>query len=138
MSVSKARIQLISFGLKAVSEEVTETHRVAKLPKADLYLDCRAVADFSGGDVSHAGGEIGTNQDTVLSKSAPAITSFHRIVEDALQWIPARRAEAKDPYKEPFVVACFCAHGIHRSVATKHLLFARLKKAGLDVEMLGK
>ena len=134
----KPKMVLLSFGLKALTQEQTDETRTVCMPKADLYLDCRAVKDFSVGDISHSGGEHDMNQSSVLNASLPSITSMHRIIEDSLQWIPNRRAGSKDPYANPFVIACFCAQGIHRSVATKHLLAARLIKAGYEVEVLGK
>lgn len=131
--MSPIKFLLISHGLKTASDEHTYS-----LPKADLYLDCRGVTDGSR-VIGLVGGPTGNNlnmQKLVQELSPATITSFHRIIEDSLDKIPLRRNTKLDPYSDPYVVCFLCAHGIHRSVSSKHLIAALLKQAGYRVKVV--
>lgn len=126
---------LISHGLKTGKVEDTKGDTIAyQVPKADLYLDCRGIREHDLPDHAKGGGSM-KFQDAVLNNNAPTITSFQRIIEDSIPQIKTRRNGEKNPYDRPYVICTMCAHGIHRSVASKHLLAERLKKAGYTVEV---
>lgn len=123
---TKAKLELVfqSYGLKTGKP----------LPKADLYFDCRAVGEH-GGFTSGLTGKDQSFQDMVETSSASAISAMESILYEAIPLIPARRSQSTNPYAEPFVVLCMCAHGIHRSVATKHILAKYMIENGWKVKV---
>ena len=128
----KLKLILISYGLKRNEGNADDGYR--SIPVADLYFDCRGVDEHT----YKGAGARGTSEeflDHVSAKSGGVITSFHRLIEDAIPFIPARRSDKKDPWADPFVVCFLCAHGMHRSVASKILVGKRLAKAGWNVEV---
>jgi RNase adaptor protein for sRNA GlmZ degradation len=123
------RIILISAGLKP--------NRT--LPKADLYLDCRSIANPFHADpkISSMSGDAEVVQEWVEQRSEESIRAFLAQVNESILRLPIRR-QGKDPFSEPFVICPFCAHGIHRSKAMKHILKRRLKMEGFsDVRVEG-
>ena len=126
--MGKLKLILRSYGLKSNKGEAAPGFR--SIPVADLYLDCRGVVEKG---VPGGTGSSPVFQEGVEAGSPTTITSFHRIIEDSMKTIVTRRNDRKDPYEDPYVIIFLCAHGIHRSVASKHLLARRLKAAGYDV-----
>jgi rhodanese/phosphatase family RapZ-like protein len=131
--MSQPKLILRSYGLKSNKGKAEDGFR--SIPVADLYIDCRGVVEK--GVAGHAtGGATTAFQEGVLAGSPASITSMHRLIEDSFQTVSTRR-ENSDPARkdDPYVICFFCAHGMHRSVACKHLLGERLKKAGYQVEI---
>ena len=129
---SKLKLVLLSYGLKSNKGDAKEGFR--SIPVADLYLDCRGVKE--AGLPSHAGGGASqTFREAVAEASPEMLISLQRVIEFSLGQIPSRRAEDLDPFKEPYRICFLCAHGIHRSVASKILVGERLIKAGYSVEI---
>ena len=88
----------------------------------DFYVDCRQVCEPPSGSPS---GDDKETQAFIEQR-----TNFKPIMEciiQALERIPSRRGEMKDPYSKPFHIAFFCAWGVHRSRAAKHIVGERLK-----------
>ena len=127
---NKPTLRLFSYGLKNNKGGAADGFR--SLPVADLYIDCRGVFDGTGG---FASGKLTTFQSKVIEESSMSILSFQRVIEDSLKQIPRRRNDQADPYAKPYVICFMCAHGIHRSVASKILVGERLVKAGYKVEI---
>lgn len=119
---------LFSTGLKSA----------ASLPKADLYLDCRSMANpFHEPKLAAMSGDAEIVQDWMREKSGETILAYLQQIKDTLITLPLRRANSssgKTP-DDPLTVCCFCAHGIHRSRATKHILARELKQLGGKVEV---
>lgn len=122
---TKAHFELLSYGLKTGKE----------LPKADMYIDCRGLADGSKGGPGGTG-DSKAMQDYVMQQSPASIISMHRLIEDSLKRIPSRRDGDKDPYERPYRVCFMCAHGIHRSRSAKNLIAGLLTKAGYEVKVI--
>lgn len=127
---SVAKLVLSSAGCKSFAIEEPPTYT---LPKADVYLDCRGAANPCHGGPSGSGDspevqayvEANTDVDTYVDMI------FAHLVR-----IPTRRKGQGDPWIKPIHVLCFCAHGIHRSRAMKHILARRLKASGWNVEVM--
>src|SRR3990167_4287903 len=103
--MSKLTLILSSYGLKTNQGKAKGGFR--SIPSADLYLDCRGVVEK--GLAGRAG--TGTNptfQEGVLAGSPATITSFHRVIEDAMLTVSTRRENdpADKDSNRPFVV-CF-------------------------------
>lgn len=131
------RIILQSTGLK---KHLDTDHDTYNLPKADLYLDARTLPDTSNYLGFAAKGETSAAQGFQEEVAGEALDAFENEVIESLKHIPARRKNrsdktATDPYTAPFVVMCFCAHGVHRSVALKNILKQRLIARGFKVKM---
>lgn len=117
-ALNKARIIITSGGVKSLNYT---------LPKADIYIDCRGVAN-------PCYGMSGSGDDPKVQEWVEKNTTVHPYVEiilETLTRIPMRRRGQEEPFKEPVRIMCFCAHGIHRSRAMKHILSNRLKAAGV-------
>lgn len=105
------------------------------IPPADLYLDCRALYNPFHDLSCEGSGDLPSVQALVWKHSEGSVRAMAKIVEEAITRIPVRRREAADPFEEPFVIVCLCAHGIHRSRATKYLLADLLKdQASITIE----
>ena len=134
-------LKLISFGMKATKE----------WPKADLYLDCRALPEpdsFKSPSGDHLStqdaigiGDIATASMVQAYFQNPdddplpsVIGAMLSIIAQAIAHLQRRRA-GEDPFSRPFVVAFFCAHGIHRSRSGKNIIADDLKKLGYNVEV---
>lgn len=89
-----------------------------KMPKADLYLDCRGIANPSHGGPNGTGDDIDV-QLWVATHSN--IKPYCEMVEMALSRMTARRGAGKE-FEKPFKILAMCAHGVHRSKSMKHLL----------------
>lgn len=96
-----------------------------KMPKADLYLDCRGLANPSIAGLG--GGDDPTVQEWVLANSD--ISPYIMLIEDALSRMTTRRGPGHE-YDKPFRILTMCAHGIHRSRAAKHILAKWAKSNG--------
>lgn len=113
-------IKLISAGLKG-----------GPLPKADCYLDCRGIENPMRH--GYANGVMLGAQSIVITENYSQLNAFQRIIKDHIHQLPNRRG--KDWDQKPFVICCMCAHGIHRSVAVKHILASELVAEGYQVEL---
>lgn len=103
------------------------------IPKADLYFDCRCVVDGSGAKGIGGTGDSKAMQDYVKQMSPMSINGFVGQLREGIARIPDRRSDRPDPFDEPFVVLCMCAHGIHRSRSVKNILADRFKADGYNV-----
>lgn len=107
--------------------------KVAPLPDGkDLYIDCRAVYDPSGTHVS--GANIKCQLDV---REVTPIGAYVEIVSNAIQNMAHRRGN--NPNKgvnDPMTIHCFCAYGVHRSVAMKHILAKEFGLKGYEVEVV--
>lgn len=100
----------------------------------DLFIDCRSVANPCY--IEQFGGAGGTQQNVRdWVRDNTDIEAHMRIVCEALSRIPIRRNDKEFPYEKPFVIHCFCAHGIHRSVSMKFIIGAALTIKGWRVEI---
>lgn len=122
-------ITLISTGLKSG----------AALPKADLYIDCRPMANpFHEPKLGAMSGDAEIVQEWVEARSPDLVQAYLQQIKDTLETLPLRRANSssgKTP-NDPLIICCFCAHGIHRSRATKHILARKLKGLGGKVKVI--
>lgn len=115
----KAKLPLVffSFGVKSEKKE---------FPKADLYLDCRGVANPSHGGPAGNGDDIDVQLWVAVHST---LNAYCEMIQMALSRMTARRGEGKE-YEKPFRIGCCCAHGVHRSRAVKHILARWAKLAG--------
>ena len=98
-------------------------YKAGPLPEKgiDLFIDCRAIANPCY--IPSLGGKSGDDQEVQEWVAYHTdMDAYYAIVEEALTRIPIRRNDKENPYEKPFVIHCFCAHGIHRSRSMKHLL----------------
>lgn len=109
------RINLYSHGLKT-----------GPLPKGmDLYIDCRAFPDPSRTKGSPAGGGQEEKVQKWIEGEYGKLSGFSmknhlvRMILDTIYSIPGRRPGID---VKQLNICCFCAWGMHRSPATKHLL----------------
>lgn len=104
--------------------------KVAPLPEGkDLYIDCRAVHDPSG---THASGNSIPCQLAI--REVTPITAYVDIVANAIKNMGHRRSNnSKKAADDPMTIHCFCAYGVHRSVAMKHILSKDFALMGYDV-----
>lgn len=109
--VGQPRVVLMSFGLKAAGNAKGDSYI---LPKAHFYVDCRGIPDGASGHK--------VKEWLMEGYSNLQATPHFAMVTDAIRLIPSRRKERADPYKDPIVVCCMCAHGMNRSVEMKKLL----------------
>lgn len=123
---------LISHGLKKWGVEEDGKIVGYGVPKADLYIDCRGIREHDLPDHDR-GGTATTFQAAVEAESAETIHAILRLIAFSLPQIRSRRIEDKNPYNRPYVVCFMCAHGVHRSVATKHIIARKLKGVGHEV-----
>lgn len=100
----KPRLVLTNFGYKKFMEASKPW------PKADLYIDCRGLID-------------GAQVDHVAIANKPLLYSYKVQIEEALNTLPTRWPGEPE---RPFHVAFFCAHGMHRSMAAKKILYSTL------------
>ena len=115
-------ITLASFGVKTGME----------WPKADLYIDCRGVAN-----PMHTAGLCGTGDEGEVQEWVRTYTDvfpYYDIVREALTRLTTRRGEGKE-FDKPFHIVTMCAHGIHRSRAMKHIIGKHLTGLGFKVEV---
>lgn len=129
MSEIKGRLKIIidNFGIKGVSGD---------LPPADLYLDCRTVHNPAHCSTCNgANGDHPVVQECVERSSEAVLNAFHTLIIEGINHLPVRRM-GRDPYADPFRVQCFCAWGVHRSRATKHILGRILKQHGWNVKVI--
>lgn len=115
--VSQPRVILMSFGLKTAGNASGKSYI---LPKAHFYVDCRGIPDGASG---HKVREWLADRypDEGINILRPMFPHFQMTL-DAIRLIPSRRKEREDPYKDPIVVCCLCAHGVNRSAEMKKLL----------------
>lgn len=109
-------ITLRSFGVKSGEP----------FPPAELYLDCRGLAN------PIYGGPSGTGDDPKVQgwvANFSDITLYFRLVEEAFSRLTTRKGKGKE-YDAPFRIVCMCAHGIHRSRSLKHILAGWLRMEG--------
>lgn len=100
----------------------------APFPTAHCYVECRGVPDAS--NAMEGGGALFTHQQFVKEKlGAYRIGEYVSLVKQGIDKLPERR-KGEDMYGKPFIICCLCAHGIHRSVAMKHILAAEFHKLG--------
>lgn len=129
----KLKLVLQSYGIKTNQGKAEDGFR--SIPVADLYIDCRGVVE-KGISMRASGGASPAFQAGVLKGSPMSITSMHRLIEDSLFTVETRRENsAKTETERPYVICFMCAHGVHRSVACKHLVGGLLTKAGYEVEI---
>lgn len=120
-SIHNLVVIMTHYGLKA-----TQIGQI----KADCHLDCRGVPDAVG---SGRNGDDPEVQNWVASQID--LLAYIRIVVDHLLAVESRRRGEVDPYLRPVKVATFCAFGIHRSRAMKHLIADYLKTRGITVQV---
>jgi RNase adaptor protein for sRNA GlmZ degradation len=130
--MTKPHIILTSFGLK---NQPKTTNGEIVFPKADFYVDCRIMPD-----AVNKVGIAGTGDDPAIQKwlEEQAPGRLNNIMEQvlyAIEMIPIRRKEMKDPWSRPMRIAFFCAFGIHRSRGTKNIIAKRLKPNSYSVEI---
>jgi hypothetical protein len=122
-TLSSLLIRLINAGVKN-----------GPLPKSDFLVDCRSVANPF--HVPALGALTGDDLKIQLwVRDHSNVKAIMATVEEAISRIPVRRNNQPDPYKEPFEICCFCAHGIHRSRAMKHIIASELNLKGYTVEV---
>ena len=123
------KITLLSRGLKSAGVFPT---------KADLYLDARSIPD----PASVAGLK---NDPYAMNKLFKEINGldivdrFMPLVQDCVKSLPSRRINSMGKKNPNYcTVVCFCAYGIHRSVALKKMLAAEiiLKQPTWEVEVI--
>jgi len=102
------------------------------IPRADLYIDCRGIAEKG---IPGFTGKSPEFQAAIRKASAPTLRAFVGQIIDALPHIPSRRG-GTDPFKEAFTVLFMCAHGVHRSVASCHIVAEALKAGGYNVTIV--
>lgn len=124
---SKLKIVLISHGMKKIQWKGD-----LLIPKADFYIDCRGIQEKG---LKGTSGKDQEFQSGVESNSSASLNGMEMMILDGLKQLPSRRVGALDPYKEPYVVCFMCAWGIHRSVATKNIMWRRLTEKGYKVEV---
>lgn len=120
------KIKLFSFGVKAVPK----VDGSPVMPPADYYVDARSVIEPSMNT------SAGTGDDLSLIKvveNNSDVESICNLVRESIGRIPARRGDKA--YDKPFVIGVFCAHGVHRSRATKHIIADDLVSRGYQVEV---
>lgn len=128
MLASKPHLILRSAGIK------TPAFPALWAPKeADLLIDCRVVKDPS--HYVPGGGTSLEVQEWLLQNSSGALFQIYYLVGEGIEMIPERRKEKEDPYKDPFKILFFCAHGLHRSPATKHIIGRWLREDGYEVSI---
>lgn len=103
------------------------------IPKADLYLDCRGVANPAHGGPGGSGDDIEV-QNWVGKHSAQDLIAFGDQIYANIQRLTTRKGAGKE-YDKPFRIMCMCAHGIHRSRSVKHILARQFKAGGWNVEV---
>jgi len=126
--LTKLPIVLVSFGFKNGLPE----------RKVDLYIDCRSIPNpYHARDISDKSGSGQEMQAWILSHGADIVEAFLKQIEVAVRQIPSRRRELSqdEMFSRPFVIACGCAFGQHRSVAVKHILLEQLKHKGYNVSI---
>lgn len=102
------------------------------LAKLGLLVDCRIVIE------RHEEGETGKQKlfrDFVEKTNLVQLNVIEMFIKAGIDALPARRDFKKDWAEKPLEVLFFCAHGIHRSVATKHLMAKRFEENGYKVEV---
>lgn len=105
--------------------------KVAPLPDGkDLYIDCRAVWDPSK---SHGGGAEMATQLAIRTRTP--IKAYVEVVDGAIKTLSQRRENSTKAQHAPMTIHCFCAYGMHRSVAMKHILATEFRLKGWDVEV---
>lgn len=125
------KILLKSFGLKAVSKQDGSY----KLPSADIYLDCRILPNPHYANMPS--GDSQQTQDWLMKRVEPAVLNgFISSILQGMQTLGQRRINSANKDASTLRVATFCAFGIHRSVAMKHLLAEELKARGIEVEVI--
>ena len=102
------------------------------IPKADLYIDCRAIAEAG---VPGWSGKCPEFQADIKEKSKASLFCIQELIIDSLRHVSSRRG-GLDPYKEPYVVMFLCAWGVHRSVATCNVIAERMKAFGYNVTIV--
>jgi RNase adaptor protein for sRNA GlmZ degradation len=122
--IDKSRLKLItlSAGIKA-----------GPLPYADLIIDCRIIPD-----PSHVGGtgDDSKIQEWVRIRCLEKLSLIFQVVEAGIRMLDARRGGNEEKmYGQPFTILFFCAHGIHRSRSTKHIISDWLEDEGWKVEV---
>ena len=126
MSSKDLKIHLMSHGLKRNKTE--DGHPI--LPKADLYIDCRGIAERGiQGNTGHAN----SFQEGIKKASPLSLDAMTTLIVDSLRHIETRRSGKPDPFKEPYVVCFMCAWSMHRSPATAHVVGERLSKLGYNI-----
>ncbi len=127
------KIILRSHGMK--QNPVTEAGVVLgyEFPRADLYLDCRSIAD-----PSHAGlsGSTPEGEVYIADHSAAALNFLYGQVVEAINPTILEARWGKDWKEKDVNVLCLCAHGMNRSVATKKVLGKWLVDEGFQVEII--
>ena len=109
-------ITLSSFGLKSGQP----------FPPADLYIDCRGVADPSQSGLSGSGDSVHIQQwVSEHTNTSP----YYDMVVGGLLRLTTRRGRGQE-YDKPFHIVCMCAWGIHRSRAMKYILARLLREVG--------
>lgn len=122
-------IHLITFGIKRVWSGQIE------MPKADHYIDCRSVANPCY--KLHGTGDDSSVQAWVKAHTEAGADEMYAFVEEAIQRLPIRRGPQWN--MKPFVIGCFCAHGIHRSRSIAYLMKAKMEEMGYqDVSITQK
>lgn len=127
--LAKLPILLISFGFKAVGKN---------LPKADIYLDCRSIPNpHHAPEVSKLSGDDPLLIKWIRENGQGVHEVFFDQLMIAIRQIPSRRRElsVEEMFSAPFIVACGCAYGVHRSVAIKHLLAKMLEDEGYNAHI---
>lgn len=125
MGFDKVKIVCKSWGLKA-QPEINHCRLVPA--EADLIIDCRGIKEHG----------LDRNnqllfQEQIRLNNPGTIQSMVELIMDSFAQIPARRSEKEDPYSNPYIVVFVCAHGMHRSKNTKHVVAFRLRELGYSV-----
>ena len=97
------------------------------LPKADLYIDCRGIAEHG---IEGNTGHTNSFQEGIKAASPLSLGAMTTLIVDSLRFIETRRSGKPDPFKEPYVVCFMCAWGMHRSPATASVVGEKLKELG--------
>lgn len=117
-------VRLISCGKGEIEQAV----------HASLYLDCRIMWNPYRDPI--LGGKTGDSpevQDWIARENSAVVSMFLSLIKQGLATRETRNS-GRDPSK-PFIVACFCLAGVHRSRGMKHVLAKALRSEGIEVEV---
>jgi len=114
--------------------------KAGPLPEGkDIYLDCRVLMDptraVAGAMHTVPGGESALTQNQIAVYSGNALDAMETLVFAGTATLPNRRKNGSSKPLDIMTIHCFCAWGVHRSVAAKHILAERFKAAGYQVEV---
>ena len=113
--------------------------KTAALPDGkDIYLDCRVLFDPTRGKGAAAtpGGKHLSTQEAIKYASHVALNAMGSLVKAGASTLANRRGNGSSKPKDVMTVHCFCAWGVHRSVAAKYILAEAFEDWGYEVEVV--